>query len=172
MSTSESRNGLIIRPIRREEIPRLVEIIRNSFLTVAEELKLSPETSPRFTGFSISEERLYYQFDVEKRVMLCGEIRGETAGYYSLSNPKDGECEINNLSVLPEFRHRGIGRAFVFDGIERAKHAGCGSVTVSIVDTNLRLRRWYEGIGFRYERTEIFPGFDFTCGEMRMGLGR
>lgn len=155
-----------IRTITREEIPLCVKVIRESFLTVARDLDLKKETSPRFTGFSISEERLYYQFDIEKRPMLCFCDGDKIVGYYSLSPVKDGQVELNNLAVLPEYRHRGIGEALMHDGVKRARSAGCKSVYVSIVDTNKRLRAWYESLGFKYMGARKLDGFDFLCGDM------
>ena len=162
MSTSEPR----IRPVERAEIPECVAVIRAAFLTVADELSLSPETSPRFTGFSISEDRLHYHFDVEKRPMLVL-ASSKILGYYSLAPLRDGVCEINNLAVLPEFRHRGAGSELLADALSRARKLGATAAEVSIVDDNLRLRRWYEGKGFCYIKSEKFPGFAFTCGTMR-----
>lgn len=155
-----------IRPIVRDEIPQCVNVIRESFLTVAKELDLKKETSPRFTGFSIGEERLYYQFDIEKRPMLCICENGEIIGYYSLSPMDDGQCELNNLAVLPKYRHRGIGEMLLKDGLRRAKELGAERVFVSIVDTNLKLRAWYEELGFKYMGARKFDGFDFLCGDM------
>lgn len=159
-------NTFDIRPITRDEIPRCVEVIRESFLTVARELGLKKETSPRFTGFSINEERLYYQFDVEKRPMLCITDGEKIVGYYSLAPIKDGQIELNNLAVLPEYRHRGIGETLMQDGLHKAKELGAQSVYVSIVDTNKRLRAWYESLGFKYVGARKFDGFDFLCGDM------
>ena len=156
----------MIYPIVREDIPECVRVIRESFLTVAHELDLKKETSPRFTGFSISEERLYYQFDVEKRPMFKYCDGEKIVGYYSLSPEIDGQTELNNLAVLPEYRHRGIGEILMRNGMERARYAGCKSVFVSIVDTNKRLRAWYESLGFRYVGARKFEGFDFLCGDM------
>ena len=155
-----------IRPITREEIPRCVEVIRESFLTVARELDLKKETSPRFTGFSISAERLYYQFDIEKRPMLCICDGDKIVGYYSLSPMVDKQIELNNLAVLPECRHQGIGEMLMQDGFTRAKSQGCERVYVSIVDTNKQLRAWYESLGFDYVGARKFDGFDFLCGDM------
>ena len=161
---------IILRPISRDDIPTCTRVIRDSFLTVARELGLAPETSPKFTGFSISEERLYYHFDVEKRTMICAESGEQIVGYYSLAPLKQGVCEVNNLAVLPEFRHQNVGGRLLEDALRRAKALGAAEVLVSIVDDNLRLRRWYEAKGFRHIKSQKFPVFAFTCGEMRMRL--
>ena len=159
MTTSELGGSL--RPIRRDEIPECVRVIRESFMTVAREFGYTKEKSPLFTGYLISEERLYRQFDYEKRPMLCYELGGKIVGYYSLAMPKNGVCEINNLAVLPNFRHLGIGELMVRDAIERMRQAGCKAAFVDIVDENLRLRSWYERLGFRYEKTVRLDGYEF-----------
>lgn len=165
MTTSDGGPGRI-EFIKRSDIPEAAKVIRQSFMTVSEEFGYTKEKSPLFTGFLISEERLFRQFDEEKRPMLCYKIGEKIAGYYSLARPKDGVCEINNLAVLPEFRHRGIGGALVADALERIKAAGCRAAFVDIVDENERLKRWYEGLGFRYEKTVRLDGYEFLNGYM------
>ena len=162
MNTSDG-----ITPISREDIPECVKVIRESFMTVAREFGFTKERSPRFTGHAISDERLYYQFDVEKRPMFKYLVGGKTVGYYSLALPKDGVCELNNLAVLPEFRHLGIGGKMVADGLERMKAAGCREAEVCIVEENKMLRVWYESLGFRHIGIKKLDGFEFTCGYLR-----
>lgn len=98
--------------------------------------------------------------------MLCYELGGKIVGYYSLAMPKNGVCEINNLAVLPNFRHLGIGELMVRDALERMRQAGCKAAFVDIVDENLRLRSWYERLGFRYEKTVRLDGYEFLNGYM------
>ena len=44
----------MIRKVKREDIPVCIKIIKNSFMTVAEELGFTVENAPRFTAFAIS----------------------------------------------------------------------------------------------------------------------
>ena len=158
MSTSD------IRLITRDEIPECVNVIRESFMTVAREFGFTKEGSPRFTGHAINNDRLYYQFDIEKRPMFALCDCGRIVGYYSLSLPENGMCELNNLSVLPEFRHRGFGEKMVSDGLERMKSADCRRAMVCIVEENKRLRAWYESLGFKHIEAKKLDGFEFNCG--------
>lgn len=48
----------MIHQIERDDISRCVKIIRESFLTVAEEFGFTEENAPRFTAFAASDERL------------------------------------------------------------------------------------------------------------------
>ncbi len=160
----------IIRPVFRDDIPECAEVIRKSFMTVADEFGYTKEKSPLFTGYLISKERLYRQYDGEKRPMFCYDVGRKIVGFYSLARPKDGVCELNNLAVLPEFRHLGIGGKLVADALKKMKEAGCTAAFVDIVDENLRLRRWYEGLGFTYEKSVRLDGYEFLNGYMKKAL--
>ncbi len=99
----------MIKNINRTEIPLCVELIRESFLTVANELNITQTNAPRFTAFSINEERLFWQFDNENRLMVAYYYNNDIVGYYSLLCGENTECELNNLCVLPQYRHNKIG---------------------------------------------------------------
>lgn len=157
----------MIRQMQLEEIPQCVEVIRKSFLTVADELGFTRENAPRFTAFAISEDRLYTQFVEDRRPMFVYEEEGVIAGYCSLALQENGECELNNLSVLPEYRHKGIGKALLNHAFSYAHNIGCSMVNISIVEENTRLRKWYEQNGAVHIGTKKFDFFPFTCGYMQ-----
>ncbi len=156
----------VIRHMSMEEIPECVNVIRKSFQTVADEFGITKENAPRFTAFATDEDRIRYQFCVEKRPMYVFLHHGQIVGYYSLALLKDGEIELNNLSVLPEFRHRGIGHRLLKDCFEKASQLGAGRVNIGIVEENTVLRKWYESYGFNHIRTQKYDFFPFTCGYM------
>ena len=89
-----------IRPMRIEDIPECVSVIRSAFKTVADDLGFTPENAPRFTAFATNEKRLYYQFTEEHRPMYVFEKDGRMIGYYSLAILNDDEIELNNLSEI------------------------------------------------------------------------
>ena len=104
----------MIREVKREEIPECVSLIKKAFLTVADEFGFTEENAPRFTAFATNEERLLWQMDGEHRLMYVYEVAGVLYGYYSLLIQGNKECELNNLAVLPEYRHKGIGKQLLF----------------------------------------------------------
>lgn len=63
--------GIMIREIRKTEISECVKVIRESFLTVADEFGFTPENAPRFTAFATTEERLDWQLTQEHRPMYA-----------------------------------------------------------------------------------------------------
>ena len=153
--------------IGRNSIPQCVKVIKTSFITVADQFGFTVENAPRFTAFATTDEKLFSQYDKEQRPMYAyySEV-GRMVGYYSLLRLENGECELNNLCVLPEHRHRRIGAELLCDAFERAKGRGCTKVIIGIVEENRVLRKWYEENGFVHTGTKKFDFFPFTCGYM------
>ena len=160
----------MIREVKREDIPTCVKLIRRSFMTVADEYGITKENAPRFTAFAISDDRLYQQLDKEHRPMFVAEEDGVLYGYYSLLMQENGECELNNLAVLPQYRHRGIGKQLLEHSYTVAKSMGCRTMIIGIVEENTVLRRWYEQNGAIHTGTKKFDSFPFTCGYLKREL--
>lgn len=61
----------------------------------------------------------------------------------------DDSVELNNLAVLPEYRHLGIGKELVDYAITYSKNIpGTNKIKIGIVEENTILKEWYEKIGF------------------------
>lgn len=160
----------MIKQITKENIPECVKVIRESFLTVAEEFGITPENAPRFTAFAVDEDRLYWQFDSEHRPMTAYFENGKIVGYYSLSIVGNGVCELNNLCTLPAYRHNKIGEKLLEYAFEQAKKLGFTKMQLGIVEENKRMRKWYENHGFIHTGTKKFDFFPYTCGYMEIDL--
>ena len=160
----------MIRQITKKDIPQCVDIIRKSFKTVADEYGFTIENAPRFTAFATTEERLSWQLENEPRQMFVYEQDGVLCGYYSLLMQDNNECELNNLAVLPEYRHFGIGKKLLEHAYETAKAQGCKTMNIGIVEENTKLRKWYEQNGAVHTGTKKFDFFPFTCGYMMKEL--
>lgn len=91
-------------------------------------------------------------------------------GYYSLLLQHNKECELNNLCVLPAYRHKGIGEKLLKNAFEIAQGLNYNKIHIGIVEENKILKSWYEKFGFVPIRTEKFDFFPFTCGYMEKNL--
>ena len=114
-----------IRYMSSEEIPECVQVIRNAFKTVADEFGFTEANAPRFTAFATDEGRLWYHFCKEKRPMFVYMIADKIVGYYSIALLNETEAELNNLGVLPEYRHKNIGRNLLEDCIASILFVRC-----------------------------------------------
>ena len=163
----------MIKEISKNEFAECVNVIKKSFQTVADEFGFTIENAPRFTAFATTEERLFYQLEIEHRLLVAyydDDGDGRILGYYSLMFLENSECELSNLCVLPEFRHKKIGEALLEDAVIRAKISGCKKMKIGIVEENKKLRKWYEAHGFIHTHAEKFDFFPFTCGYMEREL--
>jgi len=160
----------MIKRIDEKEIPECVSVIKESFLTVADEFGITVENAPRFTAFATTEERLKWHLTGEHRPMSAFYDNGKIVGYYSLLLQENNECELNNLCVLPEYRHKGIGEALLKDAFQAAEELNCTKMNIGIVEENAVLKKWYELFGFIHTGTQKFDFFPFTCGYMKKEL--
>lgn len=160
----------MIQIVRKEDLPACVKIIRASFQTVADTFGLTIENAPRFTAFAITEERLLWQMEQEHRPMFAYWYNGRIIGYYSLLLLENKACELNNICVLPAYRHSKLGQTLLEHAFSTAKTLGCTTMHIGIVEENTVLRQWYECFGFLHTRTKKFDFFPFTCGYMEKEL--
>ena len=160
----------MIREVKTEDLSVCTAVIRESFLTVARDFGFTPVNAPRFTAFATTEERLSWHLKVEQRPMYAFYDRGQIVGYYSLLLLNNQVCELNNLCVLPSYRHRGIGTALLHHAFMTARNFGCCKMKIGIVEENQILKKWYETFGFYHIGTQKFDFFPFTCGYMEKNL--
>lgn len=160
----------MIREICQQDISQCVNVIRKSFATVAEEFGITEENGSRFTAFATDERRISRHLLGEHRPMYGYFIDDNLIGYYSLLVKDNGECELNNLSVIPEYRHKYIGYELLEHSFAKAREFKCSKMCIGIVEENIVLRKWYEIYGFVHVGTEKFDFFPFTCGYMEKTL--
>ena len=160
----------MIQPINHNDIKECVDVIKESFITVANEFGFTQENAPRFTAFATTEQRLSWQLNNKKRPMYAFIVDRKIVGYYSLALQDNKECELNNLCVLPQFRHKGIGEKLLLHSFEAAKNLNCSRMNIGIVEENQLLKKWYESFGFKHIRTQKFDFFPFTCGYIELIL--
>ncbi len=160
----------MIRAITQDDISECVSVIRTSFGTVAQEFGFTEQNAPKFTAFATDERRIKWHLNGEHRPMY-GFFEDETlVGYYSLFLQDNQECELNNLCVLPDYRHKKIGYLLLEDAFNKARNLNCTKMNIGIVEENQVLRRWYENYGFIHTRIEKYDFFPFTCGYLTKNL--
>ena len=160
----------MIKRVEEQDIAECVKVIKESFATVAKEFGFTVENAPRFTAFVTTEDRLKHQLLEENRPMYAFYDNENIVGYYSLLVQDNNECELNNLSVIPAYRHRGIGEELLKHAFKIAKELNCNKINIGIVEENNVLRKWYESCEFIHIGTQKFDFFPFTCGYMEKNL--
>ncbi|MDD2268668.1 MAG: GNAT family N-acetyltransferase [Eubacteriales bacterium] len=160
----------MIRQIKKEEIPECVNVIKDSFLTVASEFGITQENAPRYVAFATTDERLLWQFNEGRSMFAYFNNDKKIIGYYSLEKQGNSECELNNLCVLNDFRHKGIGKELLHHAFIHAKDSGCKQMNIGITEENVKLKNWYASFGFIHIGIKKFDFFPFTSGYMKKEL--
>lgn len=160
----------MIKQITKDEIAACVEVIKESFLTVAKEYNITYENAPRFTAFATTIERFEYQYSNGQLMFAYLSEDMQIIGYYSICLKDNNECELNNLCVLPQYRHKKIGNELIEHAFKFAKDIGCKQMNIGIIEENAQLRKWYESYGAIHKGTTKFEFFPFTCGYMKKEL--
>lgn len=159
---------MIYKVTKNEQLNTCLDIIHKSFQTVADDMNLTKENCPSHTAF-MPLENLQNQLK-NSNPMFLYEYNNALVGYFSLSL-NDGIAELNNLSVLPEYRHLGIGKELVDYAVDYTKNTlGINKIEIGIVEENTILKEWYKSLGFVHTGTRKFEHLPFTVGFMELEL--
>lgn len=160
--------GYFVRSVRFDELDLFAEVVRRSFITVAEEFGLSVQNCPT-NGAFIRTERLVSDWNRGTQ-MYCLCCCGDPVGFMELKSKGDGVFELEKLSVLPEHRHKGGGSLLLEHARKEVVKAGGNRITIGIIDSNARLKEWYQKHGFVSSGTAHFPHLPFTVGFLELKI--
>ena len=157
---------MIYKVTKNEQLNTCLDIIHKSFQTVADDMNLTKENCPSHTAF-MPLEKLQNQFKNGNHMFLY-DYNNAIVGYFSLSL-NDGIAELNNLSVLPEYRHLGIGKELVNCAADYSKNTlEINKIKIGIIEENTVLKEWYKVLGFVHTGTRKFEHLPFTVGFMEL----
>lgn len=159
-----------IRPAEQRELFHCATLIQNCYLTVAWDLGLTEKNAPDFPAFSMCPERLWARYDAQETIMFVYELDRKMIGFYSLSVSGDSECILQDLCVLPAFRHRSYGYELLMHAIAEAQKLGCTVMNIEIIEEKQVLREWFEAFGFVHLGTQKHDILPLTRGFMRKKL--
>jgi len=154
----------MIREVGKSELRECLDVIHQSFATVADEFGLTAESCPT-NGAFMPLERL--ESNVAEGSLLFAICEDEKiVAVMQLSPDGSEDIEIGKLAVLPAYRHKGYGRALIAFAKQKAKALEIPKIVIEIMEDNTRLKNWYEAMGFVHTGTGIFPHLPFTVGFM------
>ena len=158
----------VIRQAVPEDAPLLASILRRSFQDVAQEFGMNPDT---FRWHPSNYQDDWIRDDMSNGItFFILEVKGLPAGCVGMTTPQDAACEMKRLGVLPERRHKGLGKTLVDHAIARATSLGLSRLNLELIAANARLRRWYEAMGFAYIGVRTIEDIPFEIGSMTLEL--
>ncbi len=134
-------------------------VVRNAFITVAEEFHLTKEnapTNPAFIGVEAMEKMR------DKGAAMFAAYEGETCiGFVAAQKAGEETFYMERLAVLPKYRHGGCGRKLMDTVFEYVQNNGGQRVSIGIINENTRLKKWYQQYGFLQTGLKHFEHLPF-----------
>lgn len=151
-------NDIAVRKIV-DEFDECNDVIRRSFITVAEEFNITRENAPTNPAF-LGPESLVKMKD--KGVAMYGAYKGNTCvGFVAVEKANDDVFYMERLAVLPEYRHNSYGRKLIDFVMDYVGENGGKKVSIGIINENMRLKEWYISCGFAETGTKKFEHLPF-----------
>ncbi len=148
--------------VTKDNLPECLNVIHQSFATVAADFGLTEENCPKHTSFIPLS---YLETQMKWGWLMYGLFAGEKiVGYMSLSKESDGVFELHNLAILPEHRHNGFGKRMLDFAKETVKSLGGSKIKIGIIEESAVLKNWYIAGGFEHVGTKKFDHLPFTSG--------
>lgn len=160
--TPEKVRFPMVYQVEKEELSECLEVIHQSFKTVADEFGLTKENCLKHTSFiplSFLETQMSWGWH------MFGLYAGKKMiGYMSLFKENEDTFELHNLAVLPEYRHSGFGKLLIDQAKEVVRSLGGSIIKIGIIEESTVLKNWYITNGFEHIGTKKFDHLPFTSG--------
>jgi len=142
--------GAALREATAADAPTLVALMHQAFEEYRD--RLDPPSGVHDESIESVLEKL------KKGKALIATFHGASVGCV-FTREEDGHVYFSRLSVLPEYRQRGIGRQLI-DRVERdARQAGFSSIWLGVRLALQDLRTRYERLGYRDVRHVTHNGY-------------
>ena len=151
-----------IAKVKSSDLPECLEVIHQSFKTVAEGFGLTQENCPKHTSFiTLSFLEAQMNWGWHMYALYAGK---KIIGYMSLSKEGEDAFELHNLAVLPEYRHNGFGKLLLDHAKDVVRALGGKLIKIGIIEESDVLKKWYIANGFVHIGTKKYDHLLFTSG--------
>jgi len=157
-----------IREVRNHHgLKSSVEVIRDSFRTVALEFGLNERNCPTHPSLMTLDKLL----ELEKKANLFGLFLADVqVGFVAIERADETLYYMDKLAVLPAHRHKGCGKKLVEFVLDYVKKNHGRKVSLGMIDESAVLKNWYKQLGFKETGTKNFEHLPFTVCFMEKSL--
>lgn len=150
-----------------QDLSAIVKVLNLSHGTIARDFNFTKEDNPTNNAF-IDEKTLREQLN--NGIELYGlKMNNRLVGCIAIEKSKrePDTYYIEKVSVLPEFRHQGIGVRLMDFATAKIKDAGGQIISIALIDSNTKLKKWYLSQGFIETGFKDFEHLPFRVCFMR-----
>lgn len=143
-------------------------IVSQANKDVAEKFELTLENNPKHPSF-YTKEWVLSDMDRGEEYFLY-QKQGVNCGCVAFEQPNSNISYLNRLSVLPEYRDKGIGEKLVKHVLEYSRIKNIQMVSIGIIAEHTLLKKWYLKLGFIERETKHFDHLPFDVTYMSYNL--
>lgn len=144
---------------KKDDAKQIAATISRANQDVAKVFGINKENNPRHPSFC-TEAWVLVDFCRGAKYFLHQQGAIIT-GCVAFEQPDPDTAYLNRLSVLPAYRHQGIGAALVKHVIAYAKSKDAKIVSIGIIAEHEALKKWYKKLGFVEKNTQSFAHLPF-----------
>jgi GNAT superfamily N-acetyltransferase len=158
----------IVLPTTVNDAESIAFIVSGANRDIAQQFNINIKNAPKHPSFCTTSWILS-EFERGEEYFLYkdGNI---PAGCVAFEQPDDDTAYLNRLSVLPEFRHKGIGATLVRYILDYSTTKNVKIVSIRIIADHILLKNWYLGLGFIEVNTQKFDHLPFAVRYMKYEL--
>ncbi|MFM6935311.1 MAG: N-acetyltransferase family protein [Flavobacteriales bacterium] len=149
-------------PVRKEDLPKLQEISRQTFYDTFAEVNTA-EDMQHYLDVNLSEMQLLKEWKNPQTAFYFACQEEEILGYLKLNegeaqteSRKETSLEIERIYVRSSHQRRGIGQFLLDQAIQIAKAKGLKLIWLGVWEHNLSAIRFYERNGFEFFGKHVF----------------
>ena len=149
-----------IMPAKKEDCDLLASIVSKGNQDVAEMLNLNIDNAPKHPSFCTAEW-IVDELERGQQYFILTED-GNAKGCVAFEQPNEKTAYLNRLSVLPEFRNKGIGAELVQHIIDYSRRKNVFNISIGIIAEHTQLKDWYLKQGFTEGALQKFDHLPFN----------
>lgn len=153
----------MIKVITGEDYKACYEVIIEANKQVADQMAYTKETCPGNSAFLSYNKFLS---DLSKGLILYGFYDEDLIACIGLIKKSPTTSKFLYLSVLPTYRHRGIGQLLV----SYVESQVSGKMKLGMIYENKRLLTYYESLGYETKKVSSYKGSVYHIAYMEKNL--
>ena len=146
---------------KQDDFVALSKLLNTAFETVAKEFGLTKQNTPTNNAFITSD-------DLKAQLTECREFykymdNSKPVGFIAIEKSLDtpDTFYIEKLSVIPDYRHLGIGKRLMDFASNRIVELGGKRISIGLINSNIVLKNWYSKLGYVEYSVKTFEHLPF-----------
>jgi GNAT superfamily N-acetyltransferase len=151
-----------------DDAEQIASIVSEANKDVADQFDITFENNPKHPSF-YTKDWVLSDLSRGEAYFICF-VNDVSTGCVAFEQPDPDTAYLNRLSVLPKYRHHGIGAALVNHVLEYSRSKEIKYVSIGIIAAHAVLKKWYSTLGFIEGETQKFDHLPFDVTYMRYPL--